>query len=94
MAEPDTDCAALRAHVERGLAIVEQRLAAVPDAPNLASIHAQLLFIRDALDAGRTPSETEKDRIILGVIAAREYDTSDPDFADALFNVDYLFKRL
>ena len=30
----------------------------------------------------------------MGVYAAREFETTDPDFADVLFKVEYLAKRM
>ncbi len=36
----------------------------------------------------------KRDSLTLGVYAAREFETSDPDFADILFKVSYLADRM
>ena len=71
--------------------MVEER--APGGAPIYDSIRAQLRFIRDCVSTNRKPSDAELDRLLLGVYAAREFETSDPAFADVLFEVEYLFKR-
>jgi Tse6 toxin immunity protein Tsi6 len=83
-----TDLAAL---VDKALAMVEER--ALGGAPIYDSIRAQLTFIRDCVSANSKPSDAELKRLLLGVYAAREFETSDPKFADVLFEVEYLFKR-
>jgi Tse6 toxin immunity protein Tsi6 len=81
----------LAALVDKGLSMVDER--ASGGAPIYDSIRAQLTFIRDCVSANRKPSDAELDRLLLGVYAAREFETSDAEFADVLFEVEYLFKR-
>ena len=58
------------------------------------SIRAQLTYVKQTLESGQPPSIEMVNRLLLGLYAAREFETTDPDFADVLFAVEYLFKRL
>jgi len=77
-----------------GLSIVGERAARSPGFPLWTSIQRQLAFIRETVLAGRPPSIEEKQRITLGVLAAREFEDADPELADVLFNVADQFERL
>jgi len=80
--------------IARGLAMVEQRLHQSNGAPMYDSIKAQLLYMKQTVEAHGKPSSEKVDSLTMGIYAARELETSDPDFAEVLFNVEYLFKRL
>ena len=80
--------------VEKGLAMVEERLLASNEARMYDSIKAQLTYMKKTIAAGERPSGDQLDKLLLGVYAARELETSDPDLAAVLFDVEYLFKRL
>jgi hypothetical protein len=43
---------------------------------------------------GLRPGPAKIESLTLGVYAAREFETSDPDFADVLFDIDYLAARM
>ncbi len=75
--------------INKGLQMVEERLRWSNGAPIYYSIKAQLTYIKNSVEAGENV-----DKLLLGVYAAREFETSDSDFADVLFAVEYLFKRL
>ena len=74
--------------------MVEARLGPSGGWPIYESIRAQLTYVKRTLESGETPRQDMLDRMLLGLYAAREFETSDPEFADVLFAVDYLFKRL
>lgn len=80
--------------VDKGLAMVDKRLADSNGARIYDSIKAQLTYMKQTIDAGAKPAPDKVASLTLGVYAAREFETSDPDFADVLFKVEYLFKRL
>jgi len=80
--------------VDQGLVMVEKRLKESNGARIYDSIKAQLTYMKQTIEAGEKPTDDKLDRLTLGVYAAREFETSDPDFADVLFKVEYLFKRL
>jgi Tsi6 len=80
--------------IDKGLAMVEERLRDSGGARIYASIKAQLTYMKQTIDAAAKPTDEQLDKVLLGVYAAREFETSDPDFADVQFNVEYLFKRL
>ena len=84
----------LQSLVDNGLQMVEERLRWSNGARIYDSIKAQLTYIKSTLEAGEKPTDEQLNRLLLGVYAAREFETSDPEFADVLFEVEYLFKRL
>jgi hypothetical protein len=43
---------------------------------------------------GQSPDPEKIDSLTLSVYAAREFETSDPDFADVLFRIQYLAARM
>jgi hypothetical protein len=79
--------------VERALAIVGTRLSGGGGTGLYDSIHAQLVWISDTLAVSTPPDPARVDKLLLGVYAARELEMTDPELADLLFNVEYLFKR-
>jgi hypothetical protein len=88
-----TDPARLPELVATGLAMAQTRLAATGSGIH-RSIHAQLLRIEQALVSGFALDDATLDALTLGVYAAREFETSDREYADLLFDVEYLVKRL
>ena len=74
--------------------MVSERLEAVPDWEIYQSVGNQLAYIRETLASGRMPSEAEKRRLTIGRYAAIEFETDDPEFADVLHKISYLFERL
>ena len=74
--------------------MVEKRLAGSGGARIYDSIKAQLTYMKQTIAANEKPAKDKVKSLTLGVYAAREFETSDPDFADVLFKVEYLFKRL
>lgn len=80
--------------VDKGLEMVEKRLRESNGARIYDSIKAQLTYMKQTIEANEKPAQDKVARLTLGVYAAREFETSDPDFADVLFKVEYLFKRL
>lgn len=84
--------------VEKALAMTAARLAHVPEGNGvhamLASLQNQLVFMRDVIAEGRSPTTAEKNGLSLHVIAVREYEQSDPPYCDALSRAAYAFKGL
>jgi hypothetical protein len=58
------------------------------------SIERQLEHLQGLLDRGEPLAEETRASLTLGVYAAREFETSDPPFAEVLFAVNYLANRL
>jgi len=50
--------------------------------------------LKETIEVGQIPAAEERRRLTLGVYAAREFEASDPDFADVLFKVNYLANRM
>jgi Tsi6 len=80
--------------LDQGLRMVRERLEASPHFPVYLSIQRQLEYLQQTLTLGQSPAAGKVDSLTLGVYAAREFENSDPDFADVLFNVNYLANRM
>ena len=79
--------------VEEAIRLTEERLAVSSDYPVLKSVKAQPDFVLSAFRDDRRPTATEKDTITLRVLAVREFEATDPEYADILERVSYLYKR-
>jgi hypothetical protein len=80
--------------IEEGLRMVRHRRQASPGFSIYRSIQRQLEYLKETVDAGQVPTEEKRSSLTLGVYAAREFEASDPDFADVLFKVNYLANRM
>ncbi|MBP8810623.1 MAG: hypothetical protein KBG48_27980 [Kofleriaceae bacterium] len=83
--------------IDTALTMTEERLAAAPGGPTQAmfgSIRNQLVFMRDTVADGRSPTTPEKNSLSLGVIAVREFETSDLTYCDAICDAVFQFKKL
>ena len=90
-----------RAHVaalvDTALTMTVERLATTPAGPvraMLGSIRGQLAFMRDLVADGRSPTTSEQNRLSLGVIAVREFETGDLPYCDAICEAVLAFKTL
>ncbi|MCY1010440.1 immunity protein Tsi6 family protein [Nannocystis pusilla] len=59
----------------------------------LRRIADQLELLARTTARGRVPHEDDRARIDIGLIAAREFEETDPRYADQLQELDYTFKR-
>jgi hypothetical protein len=78
--------------LDEGLRMVQERQASGLDI--YVSIQRQLEYLKTTLDSGQRPTDEKIASLTLGVYAAREFETSDPEFANMLFAVNYLANRL
>ena len=80
--------------VTQALTLVEQRLSGgSPGSGLYPSVRAQLHWIQQVL-SDAIPYDPERgEKLLLGVYAEREFETVDPELADLLFAVEYLFVR-
>ena len=75
-------------------AMTAERLRSSVGARIYDSNMAQLTYVRNTVLVGRQPKPEMLDRLLLGLYAAREFATTDPEYAGVLFDVGYLFRRL
>ncbi|MBA3544994.1 MAG: DUF4123 domain-containing protein [Nannocystis sp.] len=61
--------------------------------PAAASIAAQLEHMARTTARGRVPADDERTGINLGPLAVRNFEQTDPEFADSLAELDYTFRR-
>jgi len=76
------------------LATVRGKRAQVPTSSMYESIEAQLEYMDRTVRAGDRPPIDKLKTINVGLLAVREIEASDPDFADALMRIQYLFEQL
>jgi hypothetical protein len=79
--------------VATGLEMVDHRLRQSNGGQLYSSIKAQLHYLQQLVETNSKPTDEKLDSLTMGVYAAREFETSDPEFADVLFKVEYLAKR-
>lgn len=79
--------------VEQGLELVNLRLSGSGGTGLYDSVRNQLLWVQSVVPSPDPPDPDRRDDLLLGVYAAREFETSDPEVADILFAVEYLIKR-
>jgi Tse6 toxin immunity protein Tsi6 len=80
--------------LEEGLRMVRERMQASPGFSIYLAIQRQLEYLQTTVALGQSADPAKIDSLTLGVYAAREFETSDPDFADVLFKVNYLANRM
>ncbi|AEJ20550.1 immunity protein Tsi6 family protein [Gracilinema caldarium] len=74
--------------------MVNDRLAHAPGWQVLQVIQTQLQAMQDDVNHERVPTAEAKKRINIGVLAVREFEANDPEFADILIKAAYLYKKL
>jgi hypothetical protein len=79
--------------VDKGLRLVDERLTHSPSAPLYDSIAAQLTYVRQVVHGERQRDAATDDKLLVGLYAAREFETSDPPLADVLSKIHYLYDR-
>jgi Tsi6 len=86
-----------RADFERVVVLARERaaklVAAAPDWPLANGVARQLEFIADALGRRTAPSQTDAERIVLGVQAVRNFEGSDDELYEWLTEIDSAFRR-
>lgn len=73
--------------------LTNERLAVAADFQILKSVKAQLEYILDSFQKNKIPTDVEKDRVTLGVLAVREFEDNDSEYADILEKVSYVYKH-
>jgi hypothetical protein len=86
------DRSRLLALVDRAATLTDERLAKAPDHELFGSISRQLRAIRqDVLRDGAFDRALQQ-RINIGFYAAREFEQSDPEYADLLEQIEFLYR--
>jgi Tse6 toxin immunity protein Tsi6 len=79
--------------IDEALRVVDERFAISPGARIYDSLKAQLTYVRRVVHGEQPRDAADDDRLLLGRYAAREFETSDPAFADVLSKIQYLYDR-
>ena len=73
--------------------ITEERLAQFPKYPPYIHAVEQVGFIARILDVKRGPTPHENQHIDIGLMAVKEFDALDPEYAVALSELSFRFKK-
>lgn len=79
--------------INEAIKLTNERLAISPDFQILKSVKAQLVYILDAIQKDKSPTDSEKNRVTLSILAVREFEANDSEYADILEKVSYLYKH-
>ncbi len=92
--ESDSRFDTLSGLLDTALAMVYARLARAPDWQVLQMIQVQLQVMQDDVKHRRTPNAETQKRINIDLLAVREFEANDPEFADVLIRAAYLYGEL
>ncbi len=79
--------------LKTALASCEDHHRTMPDCQPLQSIKAQLTYLLE-LAEGRSTDRSRLDGIIVGLYAAREFESRDMSFANLLYEVEEIVKTM
>jgi Tsi6 len=79
--------------IDAALALLAPRQAQQPAYGVYVHAREQLQAMRRIVTAGGLPTAAERGVVDIGLMAAKELEAPDPDFADALMLADYNFKK-
>ncbi|MBA3684146.1 MAG: hypothetical protein H0W72_02780 [Planctomycetes bacterium] len=80
-------------HMERACLRSQEKIASNPDWDLPQNIVRQLLFMKQCTDDGRIPTADEREKPNVGVLAMRNFEESDEEFASWLSGLNYAFRR-
>jgi len=79
--------------VDEALKLCLERKEIYPTVGMFDSIEKQLAYLKAVL-IGEETDRTRLSKIVVGVYAVREFDDSDPEFANALMKAHYIAVRM
>jgi hypothetical protein len=88
------DQASLIDNVYEAIEMTQIRLQKIPAYGVYVHALEQLQMMRTKVEAGVKPDEYDKAQIDIGLMAVKELEAIEPDYADKLCLADYLYKRL
>jgi hypothetical protein len=78
----------------RAKAMTEDRLRKFPAYGVFVHASEQLALMQRVLTAARAPTQAERDALDIGLMAAKELEAQDPEYAEVLMLLEYEFKRM
>lgn len=81
------------ASASKALSLVNERIGKNPDCGVCIHAHQQLERILVELDFPYLPPASKREWVDIGLMAVKELESTDPDFANALMDADYDFKQ-
>ena len=75
-------------------AMTDERVAKAPTYGVYLHAKDQMIFMKEILQSGRLPNSEEKGRIDIGIMAVKELDADEPEYAKALIFLDCRFEEL
>lgn len=83
----------LQSTIRKAQKMIAERLLLVPTYGVYIHARDQLNLIEIVLSNGLTPTEVQKGKIDIALMAVKELESSEPELADILCMVDYHFKK-
>lgn len=83
----------LKAALKLAKEMTTERLGESPDYALYIEVARQLNLIDASIESGVAPTDEQMEEISIGLISIREFEGTDPDFADVLSKVSYLYKH-
>jgi hypothetical protein len=80
--------------VNVALSMTESGLQKFPNYGVYLHAKEQIIFIQSILRSGRPPTQKEKDQIDIGLMAVRELEVEEPEYAEALIYLAARFNEL
>jgi len=79
--------------LDKAINMLNERLSKAPDWQVLKMIKAQLEAIQSDVNGKGSLDNEQIKNINIGILAVREFEADDPEFADILIKIDYLFSE-
>ena len=80
-----------RAILRKAIEVTDEMVRQHPSFQLALMIQPQLTFIAQFLNGDRVPTPQERARVNIGVIAVRNFEDTDPEYADWLEALNYAF---
>jgi hypothetical protein len=87
------DALGIKRTIDEALRLATERYRAQPTDRALATIIDQLVYLQSAHDRDGDFGSVPAGKLTIGVIAARNFDTSDPPLASKLFEINYAIEH-
>ncbi len=80
-------------HLEKAYLRSQEKIALNPDWDLPKTIARQLVFMKECTGDEKTPTADEREKPNVGVLAMRNFEESDEEFASWLSGLNYAFRR-
>jgi len=79
--------------VYKALSVTDAKLSKSPNYGVYIHAKEQLSIIKLFIEREQVPTQSDKDKINIGLMAVKELESTDPDYCYLLCEVDYSFRK-